>query len=299
MSIYVEAFIVGNLDELWEKTQTPTLHQQWDLRFTDIEYLPHPDENTPQQFLYQTRIGLGMAIKGMGETVGTSINDKQRTSALKFWSDDPKSLITVGSGYWKYEQMDGGVRFLTSYDYETRFGGLGKIFDHVIFRPIIGWATAWSFDCLRLWIEQGITPAISIKNSLIYALARFMLVFIWLYHGLVPKLLASHQDELVMMINAGVPNRILPFALHTLGVIEIAFAIFLLFTWTRRWTLLLNIPLMIVALLSVTFTSPSYLIAAFNPVTLNFSVIILALIGYLASTNIPSAGRCLRKDKKS
>jgi hypothetical protein len=35
------------------------------------------------------------------------------TSALKFWSTDPKSLIKEGSGYWQYIPTARGVRFLT------------------------------------------------------------------------------------------------------------------------------------------------------------------------------------------
>ena len=52
-------------------TQTPELHERWDLRFTRIEYLPRPDATQPQQFLYETRIGFGLAIRGAGETVGS------------------------------------------------------------------------------------------------------------------------------------------------------------------------------------------------------------------------------------
>jgi hypothetical protein len=48
MGIYVEIFIRGQLDDVWEKTQTPELHQRWDLRFTKIAYLPLTQ---PQRFL--------------------------------------------------------------------------------------------------------------------------------------------------------------------------------------------------------------------------------------------------------
>ena len=41
--IYVEIDIHGSLDRLWQLTQTPELHQRWDLRFTQISYLPRPD----------------------------------------------------------------------------------------------------------------------------------------------------------------------------------------------------------------------------------------------------------------
>jgi len=44
--------------------------------------------------------------------------------------------------------------------------------------------------------------------------------------------------------------------------------------------------------------SPSYLVAAFNPVTLNLAMIALSLVGYVAAAEIPSASRCLRQPPK-
>ena len=173
MSIYVEILIHGSMDDLWQKTQEPKLHERWDLRFSQIDYLPRlPGE--PQKFLYSTRIGAGLRISGEGESTGERDDlSGQRTSALKFWSKDPKSLIEVGSGYWQYTPNENGIRFLTSYDYRTRFGLVGKIADTLVFRPLIGWATAWSFDRLRLWIEQGVSPEVSRDRALIYGLVSF------------------------------------------------------------------------------------------------------------------------------
>lgn len=111
--IYVEIRIRGNMDLLWERTQYPHLHRRWDLRFTEIEYLPRPDPAEPQRFLYTTRIGFGLRIEGRGESVGENLSDQSRTSSLRFWSDDSKSLITDGSGYWKYVPTDDGIRFFT------------------------------------------------------------------------------------------------------------------------------------------------------------------------------------------
>src|SRR5437764_9763884 len=104
------------MDELWRFTQDPSLHQQWDLRFTGITYLPRPDPAEPQRFLYQTRIGFGLAICGEGETVGARESESSSTSALKFWSEDPKSLIRQGAGYWKYVRTGDAIRFITRYD---------------------------------------------------------------------------------------------------------------------------------------------------------------------------------------
>src|SRR5205823_6987409 len=137
----------------------PELHRRWDLRFTEIRYLPRPDPSAPQRFLYDTRLGFGLRIQGEGETIATRQGAAgARTSSLRFWSDDPKSLIRVGSGYWQYIPVAGGVRFLTRYQYATRFGTAGQLFNQQVFQPLIAWATAWSFDRLRIWLECDVEP---------------------------------------------------------------------------------------------------------------------------------------------
>jgi hypothetical protein len=68
--IYVEITIQDDLEHIWRLTQEPALHQRWDLRFSRIDYLPKASAPDPQHFLYETRIGFGLSIKGTGESVG-------------------------------------------------------------------------------------------------------------------------------------------------------------------------------------------------------------------------------------
>src|SRR6266700_1157845 len=75
------------------------------------------------------------------------------------------------------------------YDYRTRFGSVGQLIDRLVFRRLIGWATAWSFDRLRLWIEREVPPEISLRMASIHALARLGIAFTWMWQGLVPKLM--------------------------------------------------------------------------------------------------------------
>src|SRR5919197_5241792 len=133
--IYVEALIRAPLEEVWAKTQTPADHVRWDARFTSIEPL------AGGRFRYATRIGFGLEIEGLGESAAERRTaDGAATSALRFWSDDPRSLIRSGSGYWRYVPTGEGVRFLTGYDYETRWGAAGALVDRLLFRPLLGWA---------------------------------------------------------------------------------------------------------------------------------------------------------------
>lgn len=296
MSIYVETRIRGRLDDLWEKTQHPGLHERWDVRFTSIQYLPRAEESEPQRFLYATRIGFGFSVDGAGETVGHHDDvGGRRTSSLRFWSDDPKSLIREGAGYWQYIPVDGEIRFITGYDYRTRFGWTGRALDRLVFRPLMGWATAWSFDRLRLWIEKDIDPAVSMQRSVIHALSRMTVAMVWLYQGLIPKLIAKHADELAMLADAGVPQAVAPAMLAVIGSAEVVLGLIVLAFFQRRWPLVLTLFLMLLATIGVAVNSPRYLAAPFNPVSLNLLLAAVALIGVLVMKDLPSAGRCLRQ----
>lgn len=295
MAIYVEARIRGAMDDIWRLTQTPELHERWDLRFTSISYLERSGSSEPQRFRYATRIGLGVEIEGWGETIGARTPDGTRSSALRFGSNDRRSLIRSGSGYWKYVQVEDGVRFITGYDYQVRWGVIGRTVDRLAFRPLMGWATAWSFDRLRLWIEDGVEPRQAAGQSLIHALAAVTVAFVWMWHGLVPKLAVSHPDELSMMLEAGLSERWLRPATQVLGAVELAFGLMFLPLARRRWPWILTIALMFAATVGVLLTSPHHALAAFNPVTLNLLLAVLAAVGLLSLAHLPSARRCRRR----
>lgn len=55
--IYVEIPIQANIDEVWEFTQKPELHEQWDLRFSTITYLPKVKEKIRSLFYMKRKSG--------------------------------------------------------------------------------------------------------------------------------------------------------------------------------------------------------------------------------------------------
>ncbi len=132
-SIYVRAEMETSMEELWKYTQDPMLHTEWDVRFTEISYLERK-EGEPQRFLYKTKIGFGLEIAGEGESVGELQKETgERISSLKFWTDSKLSLIKIGRGYWKYTPNEEKICFETQYDYETRFGRIGRMIDSLYF----------------------------------------------------------------------------------------------------------------------------------------------------------------------
>ena len=289
--IYVEIEIQDDLDHVWLLTQDPAFHERWDLRFSRIHSLPRSSSAEPQRFMYETRIGFGLSIKGTGESIGQRASAAgDTTSSLKFASADPKSLIDEGSGYWRYVPTKSGLRFLTWYDYKVRFGIAGRLADRLVFRPLMGWATAWSFDRLRIWAETGRPPESTLVFSLIHAVARLSMATIWIWQGLVPKLLYQQVDERTMLAQAGPQVGLLPW----IGVLEILFGALILYGWSWRSIFLANIAFMVLATVAVALNSPVYLTAAFNPVTLNFAMIALSIVGWLSSATLASSRRCRR-----
>jgi hypothetical protein len=291
--IYVERLINAPMDALWNATQQPDVHERWDLRFTEIRYLPRASDTEPQRFLYATRIGLGLRIAGEGESVGQAERGGDRTSALRFWSDDRKSLIRKGSGYWRYAPTQTGIRFITQYDYETRFGIAGRALD-LVFRPLLGWATAWSFDRLRLWLERGAEPEATLERSVVHWIGRGALAFIWLYHGIVPKLLAP-AGEIDLSVRTGVPVSLGPAFVIAAAVFEIALGLGLLFARDPRPLLVLSGVLGIGLALATSIRTPELLVAPFQPLTLGVAMAGLAAIAFRSYGDLPAARNCLRK----
>jgi hypothetical protein len=56
---------------------------------------------------------------------------------------------------------------------------------------------------------------------------------------------------------------------------------------------------MLVGIPVVAITAPTYLSAAFNPLTLNLAIAALAAIAIIAGQDMPSAARCRRTPDKS
>lgn len=150
-ALYAETLIRTDLDTLWRHTQDPDLHRRWDLRFADISPLTGCDGRHASRFLGVTVTGVGVSAPSSTRPGGS------RISVLRFASANPLSLISAGTEFWHYTPVGDGVRFVTGFDYGTRWGRFGRAADRLL-RPLFGWMTAWSFDRLRIWLETGMPP---------------------------------------------------------------------------------------------------------------------------------------------
>ncbi|MGV3714059.1 SRPBCC family protein [Pseudolysinimonas sp.] len=152
--IYVAIRIAAPLETVWRLTQEPDAHVRWDVRFSRITPL-HDLAGGGQRFRYE-RVLPGHVIHGLGTSIGERVRpDGTRTSALRFETADRLSPLRAGRGYWRYAPDGDGTLFVTGYDYEP---GWGRLLDGLLVRRLVGWATAWSFDRLRIWAETGEVP---------------------------------------------------------------------------------------------------------------------------------------------
>lgn len=295
--LYIETKIKCDFDTLWTNTQEPSIHQQWDLRFTEIEYLPKNDPIDPQKFLYSTKVGFGIKVDGIGESVATKTKDNgESTSVLKFSSDSKISLIKQGSGYWKYVPEADGIKFFTGYDYETRWGLFGKLIDKFIFRPLMIWATAWSFDCLKNWIEKGLHPKQALNAQISVLLVNLTLGIIWIYQGLIPKILFTDTGEIEILRQSGLFNGNEENILTIIGIAEIAFGVALIFIH-RKVIQYLNILGLCLLTVGAIFSDLMIFTLPFNPFSLNISMIALSIIAIFNFSNLPKASNCITKQK--
>ncbi|ENJ6134532.1 DoxX-like family protein [Bacillus cereus] len=295
--IYVSAEMNTTMEKLWEYTQAPHIHTEWDARFTEISYL-EKQEGEPQKFLYKTKIGFGFEIAGEGESIGEIRKETgERISSLKFWTDNTLSLIQIGRGYWKYTPCKEHIHFETQYDYDTRYGRIGNVIDFYMFRPLLGWATAWSFDALKLWLEKGLHPRLLIRRTMTYWLVCFLFAFVWMYQGIFTKIIFSHPEEMKMLsaIIGATGNSIA--ILKVIGMLEIIFGIIWLFPVPKQKLFILHIFMLIALTIVAGFTNIISFIEPFNPITLNVLLMGVSIVGYMNSFDLPSAKNCKRKRK--
>lgn len=285
----------STVDEVWHYTQQPDLHAQWDLRFTTITYNEKEREDAPQSFTYTTKVMPGIVVSGWGESKGTHEKGSVKTSSLHFGSPQKISPIKEGRGYWQYIPNNNGITFLTQYDYDVRFGKLGHLFDQ-LFRPIMGWATALSFDVLARWLQTGERPSTQYRRFFSYYVICFLFSFVWLYQGLIPKVIGQHPLEIDMLAN--ISPLTLEQASHFIIWIGLLEAIIgLLFLITPMQLLFLKAQIFLFPLLTLfaIIASPHVATDPFNVITFNLTLWVLSIVALFLREQLPTAKNCKRK----
>ncbi len=116
------------------------------------------------------------------------------------------------------------------------------------------------------------------NNTLVLQICRFSIAFVWLYQGLVPKLLGPHQDELFMNRAAGMSEATATLIPYAGGELEMLLGVLILVFYKDRWPFLVTIIAMLVLFVLSAIYAPMFIISAFNSTTINLSIVALSAI---------------------
>jgi hypothetical protein len=108
-------------------------------------------------------------------------------------------------------------------------------------------------------------------------ICRYCLAFVFIYHGLFPKILYLSEIEVLLVeaSGSGIPAVI---ASSVAGVGEILLGMLVMFYKSSKWPIYLAGFLLVFLLLYVSVVKGSLLVEAFNPVTTNIPALILCYL---------------------
>ena len=106
------------------------------------------------------------------------------------------------------------------------------------------------------------------KLTHVSLISRVLLGFLFIYHGLVPKILwlSAVEVHLVSTSGLGVPAKI---ASPLVDIVEIVLGCAIIFLNKSNIPVYIAVAILLLLLLSVAVASPMYSIGAFNPITTN------------------------------
>ena len=106
------------------------------------------------------------------------------------------------------------------------------------------------------------------KLTHVSLVSRVLLGFLFIYYGLVPKILwlSAVEVHLVSTSGLGVPAKI---ASPLVGIVEIVLGCAIIFLNKSKTPVYIAVATLLLLLPSVAVTSPMYSIGAFNPITTN------------------------------
>ena len=118
-----------------------------------------------------------------------------------------------------------------------------------------------------------------------YFITRISVALIFLYHGVVPKLIYKNDQEILMN------NTLMPFisegsALFYSGLFEVVYSVALLVFYRSKLLMYPTIVFSIMVTLALIVKLPQLFQNAFNPLSINFAILILAILNIRELKNI-------------
>lgn len=149
---------------------------------------------------------------------------------------------------------------------------------------------------LKRWIEKGEAPGTQYLRFMITLALTLFFSFVWIYHGLVPKIIAMHPEEIIMTgALFPVELALLKKIIIGIGIIEIMFGCLWFVYPYKRHLFALQFLLFPILMLSAVTSDVQAAAHPFSPVTFNLALTLLSIIGFLLSKDLATAKNCRRK----
>ena len=117
----------------------------------------------------------------------------------------------------------------------------------------------------------------------IKVISRVALGVVWLYEGLVPKILFLRADQLDLVERSGMVWRSPEWTLQALGLAQIALGIWLLVGWTERFTVAIATMSMLVLIALVASGNPAMLTDPYGALVKDFCLVACAITVWMLS----------------
>jgi len=108
--------------------------------------------------------------------------------------------------------------------------------------------------------------------------ARWVIGFVWIYHGLFIKLITIAPIENHLSSQFGLSDSGTYWFIKAAGVGEVVFGLMFICLYKYKTVIYLNIFAMVSLIVMVAFLDYRYLVEGFNPVTTNIPIIGLSII---------------------
>lgn len=109
-------------------------------------------------------------------------------------------------------------------------------------------------------------------------LARWIIGFVWIYHGLFTKLITIASIEHYLSSQFGLSDSGTYWFIKLAGAGEVIFGLLFICLYRYKAVIYLNIFAMVSLIVMVVFLDHQYLVEGFNPVTTNIPVIGLSFV---------------------
>jgi len=124
------------------------------------------------------------------------------------------------------------------------------------------------------------------------AMARTTLAFIWVYQGLVPKLLRPDTGEVEIFESSGLFGNQAPLAVNALGVFQILIGLLLVAFPRSPWPLRVSVAALVLLGAAMLIFRPDIFLRPFNPAGVLAAMLALSAIALRGTDMLETAGTC-------